>query len=107
MDNGLGSGITPEQVRRHRVFGQPGGLDVTRGNHRRRRRAVAENSACTFLAPFEYPAWVTHSMHLGAPSRETFAERQPMPPRGDAVMCRVIEVLPGSVPDREVRARSP
>lgn len=35
---------------------------------------VAENGACTFpLAPFEYPAWVTHSMHLGrAITPETF-----------------------------------
>ena len=68
---------------------------------------VAENGACTFpLAPFEYPAWVTHSMHLGrAITSETFRVEAPADAaEGDAVCVRVIEVLPGSVPDREVRA---
>ena len=68
---------------------------------------VAENGACTFpLPPFEYPAWVTHSMHLGrAIAPETFRVEAPTDAaEGDAVCVRVIEVLPGSVPDREVRA---
>ena len=61
---------------------------------------VAENDACTFdLAPFAYPAWVTHSMRFGrAITPETFRVAAPAgADEGDAVTVRVIEVLPGSV----------
>ena len=65
---------------------------------------VAENGACTFdLAPFDYPDWVTHSMHLGrAITPDTFRVEAPAGASdGEAVTVRAIELLPGSVPDRE------
>lgn len=65
---------------------------------------VAENGACTFdLAPFDYPDWVTHSMHLGrAITPDTFRVEAPAGASdGDTVTVRAIELLPGSVPDRE------
>ena len=65
---------------------------------------VAENGACTFdLAPFDYPDWVTHSMHLGRTiTPDTFRVEAPTGASdGDAVTVRAIELLPGSVPDRE------
>ena len=65
---------------------------------------VAENGACTFdLAPFDYPDWVTHSMHLGRTiTPDTFRVEAPAGASdGDAVTVRAIELLPGSVPDRE------
>ena len=105
MDNELGS-ITPGKCADIVFLDNLEDLRVTRvlidGD------MVAENGACTFpLAPFEYPAWVTHSMHLGrAITPETFRVEAPADAAdGDAVCVRVIEVLPGSVPDREVRAR--
>ena len=104
MDNELGS-ITPGKCADIVFLDNLEDLNVTRvlidGE------VVAENGACTFpLAPFEYPAWVTHSMHLGrAIAPETFRVEAPADAAdGDAVRVRVIEVLPGSVPDREVRA---
>ena len=104
MDNELGS-ITPGKCADIVFLDNLEDLNVTRvlidGD------MVAENGACTFpLAPFEYPAWVTHSMHLGcAITPETFRVEAPADAaEGDAVCVRVIEVLPGSVPDREVRA---
>ena len=104
MDNELGS-ITPGKCADIVLLDNLEDLNVTRvlidGE------VVAENGACTFpLAPFEYPAWVTHSMHLGcAIAPETFrVEASADAAEGDAVCVRVIEVLPGSVPDREVRA---
>lgn len=65
---------------------------------------VAENGVCTFdLAPFDYPDWVTHSMHLGrAITPDTFRVEAPAGASdGEAVTVRAIELLPGSVPDRE------
>ena len=65
---------------------------------------VAENGACTFdLAPFDYPDWVTHSMHLGRTiTPDTFRVEAPAGASdGEAVTVRAIELLPGSVPDRE------
>ena len=67
-------------------------------------RSVAENGACTFdLAPFDYPDWVTHSMHLGRTiTPDTFRVEAPADASdGDTVTVRAIELLPGSVPDRE------
>lgn len=104
MDNELGS-ITPGKCADIVFLDNLEDLNVTRvlidGE------VVAENGACTFpLAPFEYPAWVTHSMHLGcAITPETFRVEAPADAaEGEAVCVRIIEVLPGSVPDREVRA---
>ena len=103
MDNELGS-ITPGKCADIVFLDNLEDLNVTRvlidGD------VVAENGVCTFpLAPFEYPAWVTHSMHLGrAITPETFLVEAPADAaEGDAVCVRVIEVLPG-LPDREVRA---
>ena len=65
---------------------------------------VAENGACTFdLAPFDYPDWVTHSMHLGRTiTPDTFRVEAPTgTSNGETVTVRAIELLPGSVPDRE------
>ncbi len=65
---------------------------------------VAENGQITFdLAPFDYPDWVTHSMHLGRTiTPDTFRVEAPAGASdGDAVTVRAIELLPGSVPDRE------
>lgn len=65
---------------------------------------VAENGQITFdLAPFDYPDWVTHSMHLGrAITPDTFRVEAPAGASdGDRVTVRAIELLPGSVPDRE------
>ena len=98
MDNELGS-ITPGKCADIVFLDNLEDLNVTRvlidGE------VVAENGACTFpLAPFEYPAWVTHSMHLGrAIAPETFRVEAPADAaEGDAVCVRIIEVLPGSVP---------
>ena len=65
---------------------------------------VAENGQITFdLAPFDYPDWVTHSMHLGRTiTPDAFRVEAPAGASdGDAVTVRAIELLPGSVPDRE------
>ena len=76
MDNELGS-ITPGKCADIVFLDNLEDLNVTRvlidGE------VVAENGACTFpLAPFEYPAWVTHSMHLGrAIAPETHSEFLP------------------------------
>ncbi len=65
---------------------------------------VAESGAITFaLAPFDYPEWVTHSMHLGREiTPDAFRILAPEgTAEGDTVTVRAIELLPGSVPDRE------
>ena len=61
---------------------------------------VAENGRATFhLPPFPFPAWVTHSMHLGREiAPDTFAVPAPVGAAdGDTVRVRTIEVIPGKV----------
>lgn len=59
---------------------------------------VAENGSPTFdYAPFEFPAWVTHSMHVGKGiTPESFAIKAPEG-AGSTVPIRVIEIIPGKV----------
>ncbi|WP_428422200.1 adenine deaminase [Paraeggerthella hominis] len=60
---------------------------------------VAENGKPTFdLEPFVFPAWVTHSMHLGLDiTPETFAVPVPEGASNTAARIRTIEVIPGKV----------
>ena len=59
---------------------------------------VAENGRPLFdLPPFQFPEWVTHSMHLGRElTAESFAVAAPEG-AGDAVRVRTIEIIPGKV----------
>ncbi len=56
---------------------------------------VAEDGSMkTEFAPYSYPEWATHSMHVGETvTRETFA----IPAGGDQVTVRAIEVIPAKV----------
>ncbi len=56
---------------------------------------VAEDGAMkTEFAPYSYPEWATHSMHVGeAITEETFS----IPAGGDQVTVRAIEVIPAKV----------
>ncbi|HIW76161.1 MULTISPECIES: adenine deaminase [Gordonibacter] len=71
---------------------------------------VAENGRATFdLPPFEFPAWVTHSMHL---DRKITPDAFAIPaPKGtaedDTVRIRTIEVIPGKVGTRETHVDLP
>lgn len=60
---------------------------------------VAENGRATFnLPPFEYPDWVTHSMHLGKKlTPASFAVPAPESVVDGTVCVRAIEVIPGKV----------
>ena len=60
---------------------------------------VAENSRATFdLPPFEYPDWVTHSMHLDKKlTTGSFAVPAPEGVVDGTVRVRAIEVIPGKV----------
>lgn len=61
---------------------------------------VAENGKPLFnYAPFEFPEWVTHSMHLGRTlSPADFAIQAPESvPDGETVRVRAIEIIPGKV----------
>lgn len=60
---------------------------------------VAEDGRPTFdLEPFVFPAWVTHSMHLGLDiTPETFAVPVPEGASNTAARIRTIEVIPGKV----------
>ena len=61
---------------------------------------VAENGRATFdLPPYQFPAWVTHSMHLGREiTPDAFAVPAPVGAAdGDTVRVRTIEVIPGKV----------
>lgn len=63
---------------------------------------VAEDGQATFeLAPFEFPAWVTHSMHLGMDiTPSSFAVPAP-DATGSSARIRAIEVIPGKVGTKE------
>ena len=56
---------------------------------------TAENGAMTKeFAPYAYPEWATHSMHVGETiTKETFA----IPAKADQVTVRAIEVIPAKV----------
>ena len=95
MDHDLGS-ITPGKCADIVFLDDLESLQVTRvlidGD------VVAENGVATFeLAPFQYPEWVTHSMHLGREiTPESFKITAPEGADG-AVRVRAIEVIPGKV----------
>jgi len=56
---------------------------------------VAENGTMTMeFAPYTYPEWATHSMHVGETiTKDTFK----IPASGDCVTVRAIEVIPAKV----------
>lgn len=56
---------------------------------------VAENGKMTMeFAPYTYPEWATHSMHVGETiTKDTFK----IPASGDRVTVRAIEVIPAKV----------
>lgn len=56
---------------------------------------VAENGKMTMeFAPYTYPEWATHSMHVGETiTKDTFK----IPASGDCVTVRAIEVIPAKV----------
>ena len=60
---------------------------------------VARDGKLAFeLAPFEYPEWVTHSMHVGEPiTTETFAVPAQGDPGAQTAHIRVIEIIPSRV----------
>ncbi len=95
MDNELGS-ITPGKCADIVFLDNLEDLNVTRviidGD------VVAENGSPTFdYAPFEFPAWVTHSMHVGKGiTPESFVIKA-SEGAGSTVPIRVIEIIPGKV----------
>ena len=95
MDHDLGS-ITPGKCADIVFLDDLESLQVTRvlidGD------VVAENGCATFdLEPYQYPEWVTHSMHLGREiTPESFKVSAPEGAE-DAAHVRAIEVIPGKV----------
>lgn len=96
MDHDLGS-ITPGKCADIVFLDDLESLQVTRvlidGD------VVAENGRATFdLTPFEYPEWVTHSMHLGKEIEPaSFAVPAPEGADDGDVRIRTIEIIPGKV----------
>ena len=92
MDHELGS-ITPGKCADMVLLNNLEDLQVTKvwidGD------LVAENGAMTKeLAPYEYPEWATHSMHVG----ETItADTFKIPASAEEVTVRAIEVIPAHV----------
>lgn len=70
---------------------------------------VAEKGAPTFgFAPFEYPSWVTHSMHVGMQiTPASFTVSKPEGAPNTEAHIRVIEVIPGKVGTREAHVDVP
>lgn len=70
---------------------------------------VAQDGKATFaLEPFEFPAWVTHSMHLGIDIEPaSFAVAAPEGGAGETALVRAIEVIPGKVGTKEVHIELP
>ena len=70
---------------------------------------VAENGQPTFdLPPFEFPEWVTHSMHLGLDiTPESFQIPMPEGSSNTAAHIRTIEVIPGKVGTKETHVDLP
>ncbi|MEG0303366.1 adenine deaminase C-terminal domain-containing protein [Gordonibacter sp.] len=70
---------------------------------------VAENGQVTFeLEPFEFPEWVTHSMHLGMDiAPESFAVPVPDGTPNTAAHIRTIEVIPSKVGTKETHIDLP
>lgn len=105
MDHDLGS-ITPGKCADIVFLNDLESLKVTRvlidGD------VVAENGQVTFeLAPFEFPAWVTHSMHLGMTiTPASFAVAAPGAASATA-RIRTIEVIPGKVGTKETHVVLP
>lgn len=105
MDHDLGS-ITPGKCADIVFLNDLESLKVTRvlidGD------VVAENGQVTFeLAPFEFPAWVTHSMHLGMTiTPASFAVAAPGAASATA-RIRIIEVIPGKVGTKETHVVLP
>lgn len=105
MDHDLGS-ITPGKCADIVFLNDLENLKVTRvlidGD------VVAENGQVTFeLAPFEFPAWVTHSMHLGMTiTPASFAVAAPGAASATA-RIRTIEVIPGKVGTKETHVVLP
>ena len=97
MDNELGS-LTPGKcadiVLLRNLEGIEVSLTMIDGE------VVARDGRLAFeLAPFEYPEWVTHSMHVGMPvGAETFAVDAPGGSvDGQTVRIRAIEIIPERV----------
>ena len=70
---------------------------------------AAENGQAAFeLAPFDYPAWATHSVHVkGEIAPESFTVALPAGVQvgeGGTVTARVIEIIPGKVGTFEAHA---
>ena len=92
MDHDFGS-ITPGKCADMVLIGDLDKLNVTRvwidGD------LVAENGQMTMeFAPYSYPDWATHSMHVG----ETItADTFKIPASADQVTVRAIEVIPAKV----------
>lgn len=95
MDHDLGS-ITPGKCADIVFLDDLESLQVTRvlidGD------VVAEDGRPLFdLPPFQFPEWVTHSMHLGRElTAESFAVAAPEG-AGETVRVRAIEIIPGKV----------
>lgn len=106
MDHDLGS-ITPGKCADIVFLDSLESLNVTRvlidGE------VVAEDGRITFeLSPFEFPTWVTHSMHLGHDiTPGSFVIPAPEGASGEDVRIRVIEVIPGKVGTTETRIDLP
>ena len=70
---------------------------------------VAEDGQVMFdLEPFEFPEWVTHSMHLGMDiTPDSFAVPVPEGAPNTAAHIRTIEVIPGKVGTKETHVDLP
>ena len=107
MDNELGS-ITPGKCADIVFLDGLDTLNVTRmmidGD------VVAENGKPLFdYPPFQFPEWVTHSMHLGRPiTAESFVVEAPAGAAdGSLVEVRAIEISPGKVGAFEAHVELP
>ncbi|WP_251212856.1 adenine deaminase [Adlercreutzia murintestinalis] len=107
MDNELGS-ITPGKCADIVFLDGLDTLNVTRmmidGD------VVAENGKPLFdYPPFQFPEWVTHSMHLGRPiTAESFVVEAPAGAAdGSLVEVRAIEIIPGKVGAFEAHVELP
>ncbi|MBQ8585393.1 MAG: adenine deaminase [Butyricicoccus sp.] len=102
MDHELGS-ITPGKCADIVFFNDLEKIDITRvlidG------KVVAENNKMTVeIAPYQYPDWATHSVHL---KDEITADVFRIPCEGKSAKVRVIEVIPARVGDYERIAELP
>ncbi|MBR3866173.1 MAG: adenine deaminase [Butyricicoccus sp.] len=99
MDHELGA-IAPGKCADIVFFNDLNKIDITRVMIN--GEIVAENNKMTVeIAPYQYPDWATHSVHL---PEEITADDFRVPCAGESAKVRVIEVIPARVGDYEREA---